>query len=191
MIRLKHLPLDSWYTTSEFGKRDYIFNPWHNGIDGRAATGTPVYAVDDGIVQVAKDNPTGYGLYIAIDHGIWGSLYGHLSKFVVKVGQKVAAGDIIGYSGNTGQSTGSHLHFEIRFCKYVDFWDRDGDIFLRCIDSLPFIEDLQKRLKDLTVDDAAQIVKEKLNLEDKTIDYMSRDYKYGEILITKLAKALM
>jgi len=191
LIRLKYLPLDTWYTTSEFGKRDYIPNPWHNGVDGRAAAGTPVYAVADGIVQVAKDNPTGYGLYVALDCGIWGSLYAHLSRFVVKVGQEVSAGDIIGYSGNTGLSTGPHLHFEIRFCKYGDFWDRDGDIFLRCIDPLPYLEDLQKRLKVLTVEDATQIVKEKLGLEDKTIDYLVRDYRYGEILITKLAKALI
>lgn len=191
MIRLKHLPLDSWHTTSEFGRRNYIPNPWHNGVDGRAAVGTPVYAVTDGIVQVAKDNPTGYGLYVVLDHEICGSLYSHLSRFVVKIGQKVESGDVIGYSGNTGQSTGPHLHFEIRFCKYGDFWDRDGDIFLRCIDPLPYIKDLQKRLKGLTVDDATQIVKEKLSLEDKTIDYLVKDYKYGEILITKIAKALI
>nr|WP_312578321.1 M23 family metallopeptidase [Sedimentibacter sp.] len=191
MIKLKHLPLDTWYTTSGFGKRDYIPNPWHNGIDGRAIAGTPIHAAADGIVQVAKDNPTGYGLYVALDHEFWGSLYAHLSKFVVSVGQKVSAGDIIGYSGNTGQSTGPHLHFEIRFCKYKDFWDRDGDIFLRCVDPLPYIENFQKRSQNLTVDEAIQIVKKNVNLEDKTIDYLSKDYIYGEILINKLAKALM
>ena len=145
MIRLKNLPIKNWTTTSGFGKRDYKANPWHNGIDGRAVIGTPVYAVADGEVKVAENNPTGYGLYITLDHNVFGSLYGHLSKFNCMVGQLVKSGDIIGYSGNTGLSTGPHLHFEIRFCKYANFWDREGDIFLRCVDPLPFIEKFIER----------------------------------------------
>lgn len=191
MIRLKNLPLDSLYVTSQFGKRNYEPNPWHNGIDFRASSGTPVYAVSDGIVRVAKDNPTGYGLYVVLDHDIWSSFYAHLSNINVSTEQQVQAGDIIGYSGSTGQSTGPHLHFEIRLCKYKDFWDRQGDIFLRCIDPLFFIENFQKKSTTLTAEDAAKIVKEKLKLEDKTIDYISNDYKYGDALIIKLAKALI
>lgn len=188
MIRLKCLPLQNWTTTSEFGKRGYKANPWHNGIDGRAVIGIPVYAVADGTVKVAKDNPTGYGLYIAIDHGCFGTLYAHLSKFNVAVGQWVKAGDIIGYSGNTGLSTGPHLHFEIRFCEYVDFWDRIGDIFLRCVDPLPFIEKFIER-ENLTTDKAAEIIKSDAGLDDNTMQYL-KFYKYGEPLILKLAEAM-
>lgn len=189
MIRLKCLPLKDWTTTSEFGNRDYKPNPWHNGIDGRAVTGTSVYAVADGIVKVAQDNPTGYGLYTALDHGKWSSLYGHLSKFNCKIGQQVKAGEIIGYSGNTGMSTGPHLHFEIRFCKYADFWDRTGDIFLRCIDPWPYMQKCIER-DNLTLDMAAEIIKSYAGLDDNTMQYL-KFYRYGEALLLKLAKEMI
>lgn len=189
MIKLKCLPLKTWTTTSEFGNRDFEQNPWHNGIDGRAVIGTPVYAVADGVVKVAKDNPTGYGNYIVLDHGKWGSLYGHLSKFNIRAGQTVKAGDIIGYSGNTGISTGPHLHFEIRLCKYKDFWDRVGDIFLRCVDPLPFIEKFIAK-ENLTIEKATEIVQEVTDLENKTMDYLVSHYRWGHDLIIKLAKAM-
>lgn len=188
MIRLKCLPLKEWTTTSEFGKRDYKDNPWHNGVDGRAASGTPIYAVEDGIVRVAKDNPGGYGNYITLDHGKWGSLYGHLSKFSCKVGQEVKAGEIIGYSGNTGMSTGPHLHFEIRFCEYKDFWDRIGDVFLRCIDPLPFINKFNES-KDLTIEKATEIVQKEAGLDNNTMQYLNF-YRYAEPLLNKLAKSI-
>lgn len=190
MIKLKCLPLQNWTTTSEFGKRDYKPNPWHNGIDGRAVIGTPIYAVADGEVKAVKDNPTGYGYYIAIDHGGWGTLYGHLNKFNVKVGQSIKAGQIIGYSGNTGLSEAPHLHFEIRFCKYADFWDRAGDIFLRCVDPYPYIKALLDK-ENISIAQAKNIVKEKAELEDKTIEYLTSDYRYGDFLIVKLAKAML
>ena len=92
------------------------FKWYHRAIDIANQIGTPVLAADSGTVIVAgwPDN-VGYGNRIMIDHGNgFVTLYGHLSRFAVSVGQTVRRGDIIGYMGSTGRSTGPHLHFEIR-----------------------------------------------------------------------------
>ncbi|GEM_PF-6314925 len=97
------------------------------------------------IEQIAKDNPGGYGLYIAVYHGNFGSLSAHLSKFNCKVGQKVKAKDLIGYSGNTGMSTGPHLHFEIRDCVYSKFWEKDVDSkYKHAVDPQPLLNKITK-----------------------------------------------
>ena len=87
----------------------------HKGIDYALPLGTPVLAAADGIVERAGVDNTGYGNMILIRH-LWndGTVYAHLRNWSVQVGQKVKAGEIIGYSGNTGNSTGPHLHFEYR-----------------------------------------------------------------------------
>lgn len=92
---------------------------WHNGIDFGAPIGTPVFAADDGVV-VATDNQDkycyrgAYGKYAAIKHynGLT-TIYGHLSLYIVREGDQVKRGQVIGYSGNTGNSTGPHLHFTV------------------------------------------------------------------------------
>ena len=87
----------------------------HEGIDLAAPTGTPIYAASDGIVVGATPNG-GYGNWIRIDHPPkLSTVYGHLSEFApgIKEGVQVSRGDLIGFVGNTGRSTGSHLHFEI------------------------------------------------------------------------------
>ncbi len=87
---------------------------FHYGMDFSAATGTPVYASGSGIVKRADANSSGYGNHIRIDHGFnYVSLYAHLSKYNVKVGQKVNRGDVIGFVGSTGRSVAPHLHYEI------------------------------------------------------------------------------
>ena len=87
---------------------------FHYGMDFSAATGTPVYASGNGIVKRADANSSGYGNHIRIDHGFnYVSLYAHLSKYNVKVGQKVNRGDVIGFVGSTGRSVAPHLHYEI------------------------------------------------------------------------------
>ena len=87
----------------------------HAGIDFRAATGTRVYASKSGRVIFAKWKG-GYGKIVGIEHaGNFTTWYGHLSRISVKVGQTVSQGKVIGLSGNTGISTGPHLHFEIRY----------------------------------------------------------------------------
>ena len=87
----------------------------HKGIDYALPLGTPVLAATDGIVERAGVDNTGYGNMVLIRH-LWndGTVYAHLRNWSVQVGQKVKAGEIIGYSGNTGNSTGPHLHFEYR-----------------------------------------------------------------------------
>lgn len=97
----------------------------HNGYDVCAATGegTPIYAVYDATVQAVhngSNDTSGYGSYVILKldaaelQESLTVLYGHLSGYVVKVGEKVQAGQLIGFEGNTGRSTGSHLHFEVR-----------------------------------------------------------------------------
>ncbi|MCL2327558.1 MAG: M23 family metallopeptidase [Bacteroidetes bacterium] len=86
----------------------------HTGIDLTAPTGTKIYATGDGTVKNA-DFERGYGKQVVINHGYnFSTVYGHLSKILVQRGQKVKRGDLIGLVGNTGTSTGSHLHYEVR-----------------------------------------------------------------------------
>ncbi|MFA5297196.1 MAG: M23 family metallopeptidase [Lutibacter sp.] len=86
----------------------------HEGMDFSASVGTPVYASGDGIVERADQNSAGYGKHIRIDHGFgYITLYGHLSNYNVRKGQKVKRGDLIGFVGNTGRSQGPHLHYEV------------------------------------------------------------------------------
>ena len=102
---------------SEFGKR---LSPWapasefHSGLDIGAPVGTPVRAPAPGTVVFAGKH-TEYGITLIIDHGNdTKSLYGHLSKMQVALNQRVQRGDVVGLSGNTGRSSGPHLHYEIQ-----------------------------------------------------------------------------
>lgn len=106
-------PLEDTKINSDFGRRRYR---WHHGIDLKLKTGDPVRSVFDGIVRITSYERYGYGHYVVIRHrnGLE-TLYGHLSEKEVEVGQEISAGDIIGLGGNTGRSTGPHLHFEIRY----------------------------------------------------------------------------
>nr|WP_244871678.1 M23 family metallopeptidase [Catellatospora sp. TT07R-123] len=105
------LPLHGYTLSSGFGMR---WGAWHKGLDlAGMPEGTPYAAVHDGTVVQAGWNG-GYGYSIMIDHGGGlQTLYGHSSRILVKEGQQVHAGDVIGRIGNTGQSFGTHLHLEI------------------------------------------------------------------------------
>lgn len=86
----------------------------HKGIDLAAPTGTPIRASADGIVEKAEWFG-GYGLFVQLDHGgAMETRYGHMSRVAVAEGQQVRKGDVIGYVGSTGRSTGPHLHYEVR-----------------------------------------------------------------------------
>lgn len=105
------LPVYGYTFTSGFKWR---WGKLHSGVDLAVAEGTPVYAADNGKVIVAEDSGNGYGNYIIIDHqNGFKTLYGHNSELLVSVGDIVAKGDKIALSGNTGNSTGPHLHFEV------------------------------------------------------------------------------
>ena len=107
---------DLKYTASGYGRRiDPIYKTikFHHGMDFSANTGTPVYATGNGTVTTSG-RQSGYGLTVEIDHGFdYKTLYAHLSKILVKRGQKVKRGEIIGLVGSTGKSTGPHLHYEV------------------------------------------------------------------------------
>ncbi len=104
---------------------DYSPSTNHWGIDISGNTGEGVYATDAGVVVYAGWNNYGYGNMIMIDHGSgFQSLYAHLSALNVVCGQSVGQGDVIGAIGSTGNSSGSHLHFEIRaISSFVNPWD--------------------------------------------------------------------
>jgi len=86
----------------------------HTGIDIIGQRGTPIYATADGVVIQEDEGYSGYGVMVLINHGRgYKTVYAHLSKKLVKSGQKVKRGDVIGYMGSTGLSVGTHLHYEV------------------------------------------------------------------------------
>ena len=91
------------------------FYAGHSGIDLAANPGTPIYAANGGPILYAGWNNWGYGNTVVIGHGAFSTLYGHMSSIAVRCGQSVDAGQIIGYVGSTGNSSGPHLHFELRY----------------------------------------------------------------------------
>ena len=93
----------------------YKTRKMHYGMDFSAKTGTEIYATGDGIVSKIKRSKRGYGNYVKINHGFgYETLYAHMSKYIVKKGQRVKRGEVIGYVGNSGISTAPHLHYEVR-----------------------------------------------------------------------------
>lgn len=86
----------------------------HAGLDFTAASGTPIYATADGVVRDAGFNTGGYGNRVLINHGFgYETTYSHMYKVKARVGERVKRGEVIGYIGNTGKSTGPHLHYEV------------------------------------------------------------------------------
>ena len=86
----------------------------HTGMDFSAKTGTPIYATGNGKIEKVKKSRRGYGNYVIINHGYgYKTLYAHMSKYIVRKGQEVKRGDVIGYVGNTGMSMAPHLHYEV------------------------------------------------------------------------------
>lgn len=111
-----HLPLSKWRLTSGFGPRYMFGSRFHYGVDAEVKTGDSVLSVLPGVVRVVRNDRYGYGNFIVVAHqGGLETLYGHLSAHAAEPGQYVNAGDLIGYAGSTGRSTGPHLHFELRF----------------------------------------------------------------------------
>lgn len=111
------IPVAMTRLSSNFGMREHPVlggRRAHKGIDLSAPTGTPIRATADGVVEMA-DWFGGYGLYVQLDHGAaMETRYGHMSRIAVAQGQQVRKGDVIGYVGSTGRSTGPHLHYEVR-----------------------------------------------------------------------------
>ena len=112
-------PLRSYTITSAFGMRMHpIKKVWlmHEGVDMAAPEGTPIYAAKEGKVTTTSFQAGGAGYYVSINHGDgFASIYMHMTHYIVKPGQHVSTGQVIGYVGSTGGSTGPHLHFGISY----------------------------------------------------------------------------
>jgi murein DD-endopeptidase MepM/ murein hydrolase activator NlpD len=107
---LKHMASGFGYRIDPFTKARKM----HEGMDFTARTGTPIFATGDGVVKNADNSKSGYGNHIEINHGYgYLTLYGHLSKYKVRAGQRVKRGDIIGFVGSTGRSQAPHCHYEV------------------------------------------------------------------------------
>ena len=134
------LPLDYMTVNSRYGYRKdpvYRCERFHDGIDLKCNYGN-VYAMMPGIVKEVHRGNRGYGNYVILDHGIMECLYGHLSAIIVEEGEIIPAGSVVAISGNTGKSTGPHLHIRLR---------RNG----KSVDPKPFISflnDYIRRLQD-------------------------------------------
>jgi murein DD-endopeptidase MepM/ murein hydrolase activator NlpD len=104
---------------SGFGYRiDPIYKTrkMHAGLDFTAPSGTPIYATADGTVMIAGNLGNGFGNHVMINHGYgYETLYGHMSRVKARPGQQIKRGEVIGYVGSTGKSTGPHCHYEVHF----------------------------------------------------------------------------
>ena len=138
-------PIERMSLSSSYGMRVHPITgklARHNGVDIPAPYGTPIYATADGIVGRAQ-RLGGYGNYVEIEHGnAIETRYGHMSSFVVQPGQQVKKGDVIGYVGSTGRSTGNHLHYEVRI---------DGEP----VNPMPFVRSDSMTIAALTGDKLA------------------------------------
>ena len=112
-------PVSGYTLTSPFGMRVHPvlgYEKMHNGIDMACAQGTPIYATRAGTVTTASYQASGAGYYVSINHlDGFASIYMHMTHYVVSAGQSVSQGQLIGYVGSTGMSTGPHLHFGISY----------------------------------------------------------------------------
>jgi len=122
-------PVEYRGITSKFGYRTHPTlqrKEFHRGSDMKAPMKTPIYATADAIVEWAAEHKrSGYGKLIILDHSFgFKTYFGHLNKIVVKSGQFIKRGDLIGYTGNSGMSNGPHLHYEVRFIQRAlnPFW---------------------------------------------------------------------
>lgn len=106
-------PCSYVYISSPYGYRG---GGWHNGVDFAASHGTPIYATRSGTVTKARSMTTSYGNHVVINHGDgYSSLYAHMAYYVVSQGEYVNQGQLIGYVGSTGNSSGPHLHFTLMY----------------------------------------------------------------------------
>ncbi|MBQ6079394.1 MAG: peptidoglycan DD-metalloendopeptidase family protein [Muribaculaceae bacterium] len=149
-VRHYVMPIKGNYVTSHYGYRPQ-FGRTHKGVDLRSAIGDTVYSAFSGRVRLTRFERGGYGFYVIVRHenGLE-TVYGHLSRFLVKPDQYVKAGQPIALSGNTGRSTGPHLHFETRFMGYAINPEAIFDFGNRCThtDSYTFSKSTYTKARD-------------------------------------------
>lgn len=184
-MEFNSLPVEPLRVTSKFGKRNTGIkgaSTYHKGVDlGRDFTKpeTSILSVADGIVLSNYWNDY-RGWVVIIQHNGFQTLYQHLkAQSALNKGEKVKAGQCIGIMGNSSNKAkldvAVHLHFELIV---------NGTQ----IDPLPYLQNIRR--KEMTKEEAKQIVKEKTGLSDSTIQYIADDYRFGDELIVKLAEAM-
>ena len=141
------MPLEDAKLTSDYGMRTHPVlrrRMGHKGVDLAAPTGTPIYATADGVVSKAE-RFSSYGKFVSIEHGARiQTRYAHMSAIAVTDGARVKKGDLIGYVGSTGRSTGPHLHYEVRI---------DGE----AVNPVPYmVESSAQRAFALTIGEGGQ-----------------------------------
>ena len=182
----KHNPLAFIHMTSNYGTRYHPVtgeHGFHNGIDLRANINTPLLAVEDGIVRVSKANnggpSKGLGWYLVVEHPNYCTVYAHMHTQGRPVGTKVKANEIIGYSGNSGVSSGPHLHFEVRLGKHtMTFWQKDKNgKYLNGVDPKPY-------LFDKTMAEWERILRSKVDSPDAWLKFIdeNKDHPVGRFL---------
>jgi len=192
VIKFESDPVNHVVVNYQFGLTKKYGPDYHNGVDLGAkkvgVIGDKIYSVNDGTVAFIRlDSPSG-GKYVIIQHDGYCTGYYHCMEIVVKEGMEVEAGQIIAYMGSTGKSTGPHLHFEVRIGKYSsNYWIKQNGRYINAINPEQY---LLENVTKLTVEKAKQIVKSKAQISDTTLQYMVNDYRWGDELIIKLAKAM-
>lgn len=170
-IKFLKNPLDNPVVSCGFGKRVHPIEKrpdFHNGLDFKASINVPIKAVNDGYVLISTQHVK-LGWYMVIVHVGFCTMYAHLSRRGLPVGQQIKAGDTIGYVGSTGESTGPHLHFEVREGGYRSdkyFWDRIDGKYQNSVDPAPYLMK-QDEIEEL-VSKAAPALK--LNNESYWVD---------------------
>ncbi len=145
-------PLKKIHVTSPYGPRRHPVtgksNSFHNGTDLRAKY-VETYAIANGTVRLVRTWEPGIGKYVVIDHDGFTTIYGHLSEFKVKQGQKVGEGELIAITGNSGASTAPHLHFEMRSGNPSRLWDKNSKgVYTNSFDPIPFLADKKEEKLD-------------------------------------------
>ena len=184
LIHLKNfcMPTDNKVVTSNFGRR---WGRMHKGIDVKVYIGDTIRAAFNGKVRIVKYEARGYGNYVVIRHynGLE-TIYGHMSKHLVEENQVVKAGDPIGLGGNTGRSTGSHLHFETRLCGVAinpalmfDFKNQDvtGDTYMFHKDTYEQESLLANKERGKSSDDVASVSDSKSDGKSEKASSAGRD----------------
>ena len=186
MIQLINRPVRILRYTSFFAPR---WGTFHHGIDAgaeqRGVIGDPLYATADGIVKRVRPLHPLMGNYIVMEHDrAWCDMDEHMNDFAVKAGQTVKAGDLIGHMGTTGQSTGAHLHYEIRNCPYSKFYETgvlggfDG-MPKYAIDPKPYLDAAGQAVPGKS--DHAALVTAKAGLTSAEVAYINR-YTYRNLV---------
>lgn len=191
LINLKHfcMPTTSKVITSNFGRR---WGRMHKGIDVKVYIGDTIRSAFSGKVRIVKYEAKGYGNYVVIRHynGLE-TIYGHMSKHLVKENQIVKAGEPIGLGGNTGRSTGSHLHFETRLCGVAlnpalmfDFRNQDvtGDTYMFHRDTYENESVLANKARGKSADDDEAVAEETSSSKSrKQSSASSSDIRYHKV----------